>query len=235
MMMAADDDATITGQIRDKLVARKQAWAREGRLLTGTAPGSSSEPSPGTNPHGDRLPPGQRLVRDWPVLDLGAEPNVTADRFRLDVDGVVENKLSLRLDEFMALPQTESVSDIHCVTQWSRYDNHWNGVSARDLLAIVQPKPDARYVIFHAYDGYTTNIRLDQFDHLEVCLVHQWEGRPISRAHGGPVRMLMPRLYLWKSAKWLRRIQFTISDHPGFWEVRGYHNNGDPWREERYG
>ena len=91
------------------------------------------------------------------------------------------------------------------------------------------------FVIFHAHDGYTTNIRLDQFDQPDVFLVHEWEGKPINRAHGGPVRMLVPRLYLWKSAKWLRRIQFTISDHPGFWEVRGYHNNGDPWLEERYG
>lgn len=221
----AEDDVPITGQIRDKLVEKKQEWARDGRLLTGMP----------STPEKDRLPPGQRLVTDWPVLDLGAEPHVTPEKFRLDVDGVVENKLSLRLDEFMALPQTESVSDMHCVTQWSRYDNHWKGVSAKDLLAIVQPKPDAKFIIFHSYDGYTTNIRLDQFDQPDVFLVHEWEGKPITRAHGGPVRMLVPRLYLWKSAKWLRRIQFTISDHPGFWEVRGYHNNGDPWLEERYG
>ena len=221
----AEDDVPITGQIRDKLVEKKQEWARDGRLLTGTQ----------STPEKDRLPPGQRLVTDWPILDLGAEPHVTPEKFRLDVEGVVENKLSLRLDEFTGLPQTESVSDMHCVTQWSRYDNHWKGVSAKDLLAIVQPKPDANFVIFHAHDGYTTNIRLDQFDQPDVFLVHEWEGKPITRAHGGPVRMLVPRLYLWKSAKWLRRIQFTISDHPGFWEVRGYHNNGDPWLEERYG
>jgi DMSO/TMAO reductase YedYZ molybdopterin-dependent catalytic subunit len=222
--MEPPGDVEITGQIRDKLVERKQNWARQGRLLTGTS----------ADPQRDRLPPGQRLVRDWPVLDLGAEPNVTPEKFRLDVDGVVENKLSLRLEEFMALPQSESISDIHCVTQWSRYGNRWTGVAARDLLAIVQPKPDAHHVIFHSYDGYTSNIRLDQFDQPDVFLVHRWEGKPISRAHGGPVRMLVPHLYFWKSAKWLRRIQFTISDHPGFWEVRGYHNNGDPWTEERY-
>ncbi len=221
----ADDDVPIAGGIRDRLIEKKQEWARDGRLLTGRA----------ADPARDRLPPGQRLVKDWPVLDLGAEPHVTPEKFRLDVDGVVENKLSLRLDEFMALPQSDSVSDMHCVTQWSRYDNHWHGVSARTLLDIIQPKPDARHVIFHAYDGYTTNIRLDQFDQPDVFLVHSWEGKPISRAHGGPVRMLVPALYLWKSAKWLRRIQFTISDHPGFWEARGYHNNGDPWMEERYG
>lgn len=219
-----DDEVPISGRIRDKLIEKKQEWAREGRLLTGLPP----------RPEHERLPPGQRLVKDWPVLDLGAEPHVTPEKFRLDVDGVVENKLSLRLDEFMALPQADSVSDMHCVTQWSRYDNQWRGVPARTLLDIVKPKSDAGYVIFHSYDGYTTNIRLDQFDQPDVLLVHQWDGKPLNRAHGGPVRMLVPRLYLWKSAKWLHRIQFTISDHPGFWEVRGYHNEGDPWLEQRY-
>jgi len=191
--------------MHDKLIEAKQRWAREGRLLTGTT----------ADPERDRLPPGQRLVRDWPVLDLGAEPNVTPQKF-------------------MALPQRESVADIHCVTQWSRYDNHWNGVAAHTLLDIVRPKPEARHVLLHCFDGYTANLRLEQFDQPDVYLVHEWEGRPLTRAHGGPVRMLIPRLYFWKSAKWLRRIQFTIGDHPGFWEQRGYHNNGDPWLEQRY-
>ena len=219
-----DDDVTISGHIRDKLIEKKQQWARDGRLLTGTT----------ADPARERLPPGQRLVRDWPVLDLGAEPDVTEEKFRLDIDGAVENRLSLRLDEFMALPQTDRVSDIHCVTQWSRYDNNWRGVAARDILQIVRPAPEVKHVAFTSFDGYTTNIRLDQFDQPDVLVVHQWEGKPISRAHGGPVRMLVPRLYFWKSAKWLRRIQFTISDHKGFWERRGYHNNGDAWTEERY-
>jgi DMSO/TMAO reductase YedYZ molybdopterin-dependent catalytic subunit len=222
--MHNQDDPRPDGGFNNKLLESKQRWAREGRLLTGTV-GDSER---------DRLPPGQLLVRDWPVLDLGAEPNVTPQKFRLDVDGVVEHKLSLSLDEFMGLPQSESVSDVHCVTQWSRYDNHWTGVSARALLDIVQPKPEARHVLFHSFDGYTSNVRLEQFDQADVFLVHAWEGRPLTRAHGGPVRMLVPRLYFWKSAKWLRRIQFTISDRPGFWEQRGYHNNGDPWQEERY-
>jgi DMSO/TMAO reductase YedYZ molybdopterin-dependent catalytic subunit len=219
-----DDDIPILGRIRDKLIEKKQDWARDGRLLTGTT----------ADPARERLPPGQRLVHDWPVLDLGAEPHVTEEKFRLDIDGAVENRLSLRLDEFMALPQSESVSDIHCVTQWSRYDNHWAGVAARDILAIVRPAPDVKHVVFTSFDGYTTNLRLDQFDQPDVFVVHQWEGKPLTRAHGGPVRMLVPRLYFWKSAKWLRRIQFTIGDHRGFWERRGYHNNGDPWTEERY-
>ena len=221
----ADEDVTLSGTINEKLNGAKRGWARDGRLLTGTTDEQAR----------DRLPPGQRLVRDWPVLDLGVEPNVTPQKFRLDLDGAVENRLSLNLDEFMALPQADSISDMHCVTQWSRYDNHWRGVSAATILDRVKPAKEAKFVIFHSFDGYTTNIRLDQFDQPDVFLVHEWEGKPINGAHGGPVRMLIPRLYLWKSAKWLRRIQFTISDHPGFWETRGYHNNGDPWLEERYG
>jgi len=218
------DDAVPDGA-KEKLIARKQDWAREGRLLTGTT----------ADPAVARLPPGQRLVRDWPVLDLGIQPNVTAQAFRLDVIGAVERPLSLTLDEFMALPQVESVSDMHCVTQWSRYDNAWKGVAARTLLDLARPKPSANHVVFHAHDGYTTNVRLDQFDQPDVFLVHQWEGQPISRQHGGPVRVLIPRLYLWKSAKWVSRIELRASDRPGFWETRGYHNNADPWLEERYG
>jgi len=207
-----------------KLLAAKQAWARDGRLLTGTT----------ADPALDRLPPGQRLTQDWPVLDLGAQPDVTPARFRLDIDGAVRHPLSLRLDEFMALPQQDSLSDMHCVTQWSRYDNHWRGVAARTLLEMVAPHPSAAHVILHAYDGYATNLRLDQFDQPDVLLVHSWEGQPIDRAHGGPVRALIPRLYLWKSAKWIRRVELATTDKPGFWERNGYHNNADPWQEERY-
>ena len=220
-----DRDDGLPEGAREKLVARKQDWAREGRLLTGHT----------ADPQAERLPPGQRLVKDWPVLDLGIQPDVSAQKFRLDVDGAVENPLSLSWDDFLALPQTESVSDMHCVTQWSRYDNHWAGVAARTLLDRARPKPSARHVICHAHDGYTTNVRLDQFDQPDVFLVHTWNGQPIPRQHGGPVRVLMPRLYLWKSAKWVRRIELRATDRPGFWENRGYHNNADPWLEERYG
>jgi len=223
--MTDDDDIPMDGAIKQKLIGTKQGWARDGRLLTGTT----------ADPARDRLPPGQRLVRDWPVLDLGVQPDVTAERFRLDLDGMVESPLHLTLDDLLALPQTDSVSDIHCVTQWSRYDNHWHGVAARTLLELARPKPEARHVVFHAHDGYTTNVRLDQFDQPDVFLVHRWEGKPIARQHGGPVRVLIPRLYFWKSAKWLRRIELIGQDRPGFWEVRGYHNNADPWQEERYG
>jgi DMSO/TMAO reductase YedYZ molybdopterin-dependent catalytic subunit len=212
-------------ETNSKLIEAKRAWARQGRLLTGAT----------ADPARDRLPPGQKLVRDWPVLDLGAEPNVTPQRFRLDIGGAVARPISLALEAFMALPQQASVSDIHCVTQWSRYDNHWQGVAARTLLDLVQPREEARHLVFHSYDGYTTNVRLDQFDQPDVFLVHSWEGKPLDRAHGGPVRVLMPRLYFWKSAKWIQRIELSPADRPGFWERNGYHNNADPWLEERYG
>ncbi|MCC7429112.1 MAG: sulfite oxidase-like oxidoreductase [Alphaproteobacteria bacterium] len=224
--MAEDEKGIkLLGAIRDKLISRKQDWARDGRLLTGTE----------GDPERDRLPPGQRLVRDWPVLDLGVQPDIPAASFRLDIDGLVENSLSLDWAAFKALPRAEMVSDIHCVTQWSRYDNRWHGVAARDLLAAVRPKREARHIIFHAHDGYTTNVRLDHFDQPDVILAHSWEGRPLERQHGGPVRVVIPRFYFWKSAKWVRRLEFVAVDKPGFWEVRGYHNEGDPWKEDRYG
>jgi DMSO/TMAO reductase YedYZ molybdopterin-dependent catalytic subunit len=210
--------------IKSKLIDAKQAWARAGRLLTGTT----------ADPDTDRLPPGQRLVKDWPVLDLGIQPDITPAKFFLDINGAVEHPQHLTLETLMALPQAESVSDMHCVTAWSRYDNHWQGVAASTLLALARPLPAARHVIFHAHDGYTTNVRLDQFDQPDVFLVHTWEGQPIERVHGGPVRVLIPKLYLWKSAKWVNRIEITTSDRPGFWERNGYHNNADPWLEERY-
>jgi DMSO/TMAO reductase YedYZ molybdopterin-dependent catalytic subunit len=207
----------------EKLIARKQEWARQGRLLTGK----------GADPQ-TRLPPGQRLVKDWPVLDLGEQPAIPPERFQLELNGAVQTPQRLSYREFMDLPQVESMSDMHCVTQWSRYDNAWTGVAAATIIALANPRPEARHVVFHAHDGYTTNVRLDQFDQPDVFLVHQWQGQPIDRRHGGPVRVLIPRLYLWKSAKWVRRIEFREDDAPGFWEVRGYHNNADHWNEERY-
>jgi DMSO/TMAO reductase YedYZ molybdopterin-dependent catalytic subunit len=208
-----------------KLTRAKRQWARDERLLTGI-PADAQR---------DRLPPGQRLVRDWPVLDLGAQPEVSAQRFRLDIDGAVRRPLSLSLAEFMALPQRDFRSDIHCVTQWSRYDNTWRGVAAGVLLDLVEPLEDARHVVLHGFDGYATNVRLDQFAAADVLLAHSWEGQPLTAAHGGPVRVVIPRLYFWKSAKWIRRVELTTTDRPGFWERNGYHNNADPWTEERYG
>lgn len=223
--MSGDDEVPLAGGVRQKLIERKQDWAREGRLLTGTR----------GDPARDRLPPGQTLVRDWPVLDLGVQPEVRREDWRLRVGGLVETRLALDWADFQALPQAEAVNDIHCVTQWSRYDNHWQGVRATDLLAIARPKPAARHVAFTSYDGYTTNVPLEEFAREEVLLAHAWEGAPLTRQHGGPVRLVLPRLYFWKSPKWVTRIELLAEDRPGFWEVRGYHNLGDPWQEQRYG
>jgi DMSO/TMAO reductase YedYZ molybdopterin-dependent catalytic subunit len=219
------DDGTVSGKVRQKFVETKQKWAGEGRLLTGRA----------SDPAAARLPPGQREVRNWPVLDLGIQPNVTAESWRLDVDGLVENRISWSFDDFRAEARARITSDIHCVTAWSRFDNRWEGVSARRLLEIVRPKPEAKFVIQHSYDGYTTNVSLDDFSGEDVLLASRWEGEPVAREHGGPVRLVLPKLYFWKSAKWLTRLQFLAGDKPGFWEVRGYHNHADPWKEERYG
>ena len=211
--------------VNAKLVATKQKWAREGRGLTG-------EPAAAERP---RLPPGQHEVKNWPVLDLGVHPAIPLEEWELVVGGLVENPIRWSWPEFLAQPQTEDVSDMHRVTSWSRFDNRWQGVSARHLISVVRPKANARHVVFHAYDGFTTNLRLKAFADDDVLLVHRWEGKPISPEHGGPVRVIVPKIYLWKSAKWLRRIEFLALDQPGFWETRGYHNDGDPWTEERYG
>jgi DMSO/TMAO reductase YedYZ molybdopterin-dependent catalytic subunit len=224
-MPPTDADIPRNGRVKDKLIRSKEEWAREGRLLTGTT----------ADPERDRLPPGQRLVQDWPVLDLGVQPGVAKDKFRLRVEGLVENPLRLDWEGFTALPQSEQVCDIHCVTQWSRYDNRFSGVKVRDLLALARPRPEARHVVFHSYDGYTTNLPLAEFDVEDAMLAHSWEGAPLTRQHGAPVRVVVPRLYFWKSAKWVTRIELRAEDQPGFWEVRGYHNHGDPWLEERYG
>lgn len=209
----------------DKLTAAKQAWARAGRLLTG-------KPDPD---HSLRLPPGQRLVTNWPVLDLGVQPHVATESWRLEIGGAVENPIDLDWAAFLALPQMEDVSDMHCVTQWSRYDNRWQGVSTRTILELVKPAPEAAHVVLSSYDGYTTNLRLADFAEEDCLIAHSHDGAPLTREHGGPARLIIPRYYLWKSAKWIKRIDFLTVDQPGFWEVRGYHNVGDPWLEERYG
>ncbi|MDH6257301.1 sulfite oxidase-like oxidoreductase [Bradyrhizobium sp. BR13661] len=207
-----------------KLTRTKEKWAREGRFLTGKI----------TRPEDQRLPPGQHLTKDWPVLDLGVLPPVSRDRWRLDVYGAIENPIFWTYAEFAAQKQDQFTSDIHCVTTWSRYDNHWEGLATRELLAACQPRDDAHFVVLHSYDGYTTNLALEDFAAEDALLAHSWSGQPLSEEHGGPVRLVVPHLYFWKSAKWLQAIEFLTEDAPGFWEVRGYHNRGDPWAEQRY-
>jgi DMSO/TMAO reductase YedYZ molybdopterin-dependent catalytic subunit len=207
-----------------KLTQSKKLWAEQGRFLTGRTARADIE----------RLPPGQHLVRDWPVLDLGKQPEIDLLTWRLTIDGAIAHPESFDWPAFQSLPQTHRTSDIHCVTSWSRLDNHWTGVSTHDLLARVAPQSSARFVLLRSFDGYTTNLRLEDFSAPEVILAHSWEGAPLTRAHGGPVRLVVPHLYFWKSAKWIKRITFLTRDTPGFWEQNGYHNDGDPWREQRY-
>jgi len=218
----SEGDPRLLGALRAKLIDAKQSWAKAGRLLTGKVGGG-------------RLPPGQRLTQDWPVLDLGLQPHVALDDWRLTVDGLVEHPFAWDWATFLAQPQLDRTSDIHCVTAWSRYDNRWQGVAARHLLALAQPKPEARFILFHSHDGYTTNVPLDRFDAPDAMIAHAWNGAPIERDHGGPARVVIPSLYFWKSAKWVRRVEFLAEDRQGFWEERGYHNRGDPWLEQRYG
>ena len=218
------DDFTLFGKLKNKLIDSKQQWAEDGRLLTGK-----------TAAHSQRLPPGQRLVETWPVLDLGVQPEIPLDKWRLTIDGLVDTPTVWRWADIPAQPEFEDVSDMHCVTAWSRFDNRWRGVSARHLLSVVQPKAEARHVIFHSYDTYTTNVALEAFADDDVLLATHHDGAPISVEHGGPLRVIMPKWYLWKSAKWVKRIEFVAADRPGFWEERGYHNEADPWLEQRYG
>lgn len=216
---------SFSGKIKDKLIEAKRKWAEDGRLLTGTSDVARE----------NRLPPGQRLVKDWPVLDLGITPHVSAEEFKLDITGLIENPLSLSFVDLLDLPNVRARNDIHCVTSWSRYDNDWQGVLALTLAEMVKPQPEARHVLFTAHDGYTTNVRIDQFLDKDVLIAHHWNDEPLSEEHGGPVRIVIPKLYFWKSTKWVREIRFVKEDVPGFWEERGYHNNADPWTEERYG
>lgn len=182
-----------------------------------------------------RLPPGQRRTGKWPVLDLGERPRVDPAEWRLAVNGLVENPVTLNWVALGRLPQVDVTADIHCVTSWSLLDVSWQGVAARDLIRLVRPRPTARFVLFRSHDGYSTNVPLSRFDAEDALIATGAGGAPLAPEHGGPARVVIPSLYFWKSAKWVRRITFAAEDAPGYWEVRGYHNNGDPWAEERYG
>ena len=208
-----------------KLTRTKRLWAEAGKFLVGRR----------SRPEDERLPPGQHLVKDWPVLDLGIVPAVPLARFRLDVDGLVRNRLSLDWGAFQALRQTTLRSDIHCVTSWSRYDNDWTGVRTRELMARADPVPEAGHVILHGHDSYTTNLPIADFVTADSILATHWQGEPLAREHGGPLRAVVPHLYFWKSAKWLKRIEVIGTDRAGYWERNGYHMYGDPWSEQRYG
>ncbi len=181
-----------------------------------------------------RIPPGQFLVEKFPVLSFGPTPRFNPQKWDLRVFGMVEEALGLSFEQLRALPVSRQVSDFHCVTTWSRLDNVWEGVKVRDLMRRVCVKPEARYIIVHCDGGYTTNLSRAEFLDDDVMLAWRLDGRDLAPDHGWPLRLVVPKLYGWKSAKWVRGIEFTVEERRGFWEVRGYHNHGDPWNEERY-
>jgi DMSO/TMAO reductase YedYZ molybdopterin-dependent catalytic subunit len=184
--------------------------------------------------HGDRLPPGQKPTGGWPVLHYGGIPDIDLATWKFSVVGLVDEEVHFTWDEFMALPQTNLRSDIHCVTHWSKFDNDWTGVHIRDLMAKLAPKPEAKHVMVHSYGGYTTNIPLAELVDDDVLFAHSHNGKPLEKQHGWPLRLVVPKLYFWKSAKWVRGLVFMPDEKPGFWEMYGYHIHGDPWTEERY-
>lgn len=184
---------------------------------------------------GERVPPGQRRVSHLPVLDLGLHPRIDHSEWRLAIHGLVARPLELTWEELQTLPQVTITADIHCVTRWSCLDVCWSGVALKHLLEVVQPQPEGRFVTLHGYDNYTTNLPLGALLDEDVLLAHSLNGEPLSVEHGGPVRLVVPRRYFWKSAKWLKAIEIHAEDRPGFWEVRGYHNEAFPWEEQRFG
>lgn len=210
--------------MKEAYIAAKERWARklagkEKRVVRGA----------------DRLPPGQRQVHNFPVLDLGLKPEVSREQWALKIHGHVENPVTLNWDQFMALPQFTDVSDFHCVTTWSQFDMEFSGVAFFTIAELVKPKPSATHVFFKSYDGYSTNNPLEVMMDDDVLIAHSWNGQPLPVEHGGPARVIVPKKYAWKGAKWIREIAFLDRDIRGFWEVRGYSNTADPWTEDRFG
>jgi DMSO/TMAO reductase YedYZ molybdopterin-dependent catalytic subunit len=220
--MSTSPKIPVSG-MKDQYIAAKERWAR--KMVDKARPLARSV---------DRLPPGQRQVQDWPVLDLGIQPDVPLDKWELKIGGKVENSLTLNWQQFIALPQYKDVSDFHCVTTWSRYDMEFEGVAFFTLADLVKPKPDASHVFFKSYDGYSTNNPLEVCMDDDVMVAHSCNGKLLEKEHGGPARVIIPKRYAWKGAKFIREITFLNRDILGFWEVRGYSNTADPWTEDRF-
>lgn len=233
--MAGDHD-----ELERRIVAARLRL-RERHLSRTPQPSGPEDPQPlGSGPpnrHGmPQLPIGQTPTAPgkWPVLDLGNHPSVRLDEWSLTLDGECERPVVLDWTAFLRLEQVEDVSDFHCVTGWSRLDVPWRGVRFATVAALAEPTDVAEYVVCHAYDGYTTNLPLSEALKDDVLLVYAADGVALPRQHGGPVRMITPQLYAWKGAKWLKRLEFTREDRPGYWERRGYSNTARPWRNDRY-
>ena len=210
--------------MKEAYIAAKERWARK---MAGQQPANPPRSK-------DRLPPGQRQVHNFPVLDLGVRPAVSLKDWRLKIQGHVENPVVLDWDQFLALPQFKDTSDFHCVTTWSQFDMLWEGVAFLTLVDLVKPKSDATHVFFKSYDGYSTNNPLEVCLDDDVLVAHKWNGQPLTADHGGPARVIIPKRYAWKGAKFIREITFLDRDILGFWEIRGYSNTADPWTEDRF-
>ena len=182
-----------------------------------------------------RLPPGQYLTEKWPVLHAGGVPHTELATWDLRIFGEVANEVRLGWDELLALPASENVQDIHCVTRWSRFDASFGGVHWRELARLAEPTAAARFAVAHAEQGFTANVPLASLEDEHALLAYEADGEPLTVEHGWPLRLVIPGKYFWKSAKWLRGIELRSTDQPGFWERYGYNNNADPWKEERYG
>lgn len=211
--------------MKERYIQAKQAWAEKQKARGVTARTEASR---------DRLPPGQKLTEGFPVLDLGVQPEIPPAEWQLKLDGLVATPTQLTWEQFNALPQVEDVSDFHCVTTWSKFDCRWGGVAFTTLYELVQPASEAQFVYFTSYDGYSTNVPLEKCLDDDVLVATRFDGQPVPREHGGPARVIIPKLYAWKGAKFVNGITFLAEDKLGFWEVRGYSNGGDPWTEDRY-
>ena len=182
----------------------------------------------------NRLPPGQHEVDALPVLDLGRETDVDLKNWSLEVCGLVKKPLKFDLEGFSKLPRIKVYADIHCVTTWSKLSTTWEGISSRTIARLAEPDPKAAFVLLHSSDGFTTNLPIGDFLAEDALFAFKYDGEPLPRQYGGPVRLVVPRLYFWKSAKWVSKAEFLEKDARGYWEERGYHDHGDPWKEERY-
>ena len=182
----------------------------------------------------DRLPPGQYEARGWPALHFGDIPTVDLAAWRFRIYGAVEAEQTLTLDQFKALPNSRIHADFHCVTKFSVFDNDWDGIRVADVLSVAQPSPQASHVMVEAVDGYTANLPLDVIDDEDTLFAWARNGEEISPEHGWPLRLIVPKRYAWKSVKWVSGMELMVGDRRGFWEERGYHNEADPWKEERY-
>ena len=184
------------------------------------------------DPH--RLPPGQVLTQKWPVLSYGSAPHYDMTRWNLRLYGEVEAPATLRWQDIQALPRGAITADMHCVTTWSRLDNKWEGVGFQEIVDLVKPRAGAKYVIAHCASNYTTSVPVEVLAEPDVLLAYRHDGEDLSSDHGGPLRLVVPKKYAWKSAKWLEALEWVENDRLGFWERNGYNNSADPWLEERY-